>query len=136
MQIEPGVLSIIVSILTLVIGALMKAALSNRERELDRRIDTMGARMDLVDTRLHAEEKATIRQDGKIEKVEEADLRFQSDVAEIKATMARKVDVEKMESHIAAGFARVDAALQRLQGNYRGGTSGQIPVTGYDPNKK
>jgi ABC-type lipoprotein release transport system permease subunit len=135
MQIELGMLSIIVSVMTLIVGALVRVAWGNREKEIDRRMDEMAEKVEIQNQRLHTEEKATIRQDGKIEKVEEADMRFQMDVSEIKATMARKADVEAVEKHIAAGFARVDAALQGLQkGGFRG-TSGQMQVPPYDPRK-
>jgi hypothetical protein len=140
MQIDLGMLSIIVSILTLVIGGLVRVALGNRENEIDRRLNEVGAKVDTLDLRLHSEEKATIRQDGKIEKVEEADLRFRDDMTEIKATMARKSDVEAVEKNIEAGFAHINVALQNLQrgsGGYRpSGTSGQMQVPSYTPTKK
>jgi len=121
-----------------VIGTLARLAWGNREKEIDRRLDEVVDRVDAQDARLHMEEKATIRQDGKIEKVEEADLRFQADMVEIKTTMARKADVEAVEKHISAGFARVDATLQNLQRTGSGGyrPSGTMNVPPYDPHKK
>jgi hypothetical protein len=138
MQIDIGMLSIIVSLLTLVFTGVVRYAVANREKELDSRHDKLDERVQTMDLRLHDEEKATIRQDGKIEKVEEADTRMRDDLTEIKSTMARKEDLLAIVKAMDTMSENVSKEIHALRSSSSGryaypGTSGQMGAANVPP---
>ncbi len=107
------------TILTIFLGlyvTLAKYALSQRDREIDRRLDEqhtqqLAAEMKCNDValRLMVEEKATIRQDGDMNLLKQTHSQVSDDLADLKATIVTKqefqawaVGVERLLNDIRA----------------------------------
>lgn len=104
MQVDLGtVLSVASVVMSAILGAwvaLARVAITNREKEIDRRIDEGRTKADNIDNRLHTEEKATIRQDGEILLVKQSNSDVKTDIDEIKRTMVTKDGFDRLERHI------------------------------------
>lgn len=115
----PAAISFGSTLLTLFLGlyvALAKYALSQRDREIDRRLDEqhtqqLAAELKCNDValRLMAEEKATIRQDGDMNLLKQTHSQVSDDLADLKATIVTKqefqawaVGVERLLNDIRA----------------------------------
>jgi hypothetical protein len=128
MQIDATVLSMVVSALSVVIVGLARFGLVAKEKDIDRRIDNVVGDVKMIDVRLHTEEKATIRQDGNIRLVEEADTRIREDLDEIKLMMARKEDIRAIERSVETMSANLMREINNLRSPPRAGQYGyQMP---------
>jgi len=106
------VLSVLSTIASLGFAAWLttaRYAWSNREKDIDRRIEDVRSLAAAVDTRLHTEEKATIRQDGEISLVKQTHGNIDDDVQEIKRTMVTKVELQHL-------IRTTDQILQKIEG--------------------
>lgn len=139
MQIDATVLSMVVSALSVVIVGLARFGLVAKEKDIDNRIGTVTSELKAIDVRLHTEEKATIRQDGNILLVEEADTRIREDLDEIKMMMARKEDIRAIERSVEMMSTNLMREINNLRSPPRVGQygyqnpSGQIHSS--DPKK-
>lgn len=105
MQIDLStVLAMFSTLASLAFGAWLataKYALSQREAEINRRMNLLDLEVKAIDTRLHTEEKATIRQDGDLLRVVDTHKNVAEDVQEIKRTMITKAEWVHFERMIA-----------------------------------
>jgi hypothetical protein len=125
MQIDLStVLAMISTIASLAFGAWLttaKYALSQREAEINRRMNLLDADVKGIDARLHTEEKATIRQDGDLQRAIDTHKNVAEDVLEIKRTMITKAEWVHFERAIAQQISLM------------GRSSGGIPRPEYTP---
>jgi DNA repair exonuclease SbcCD ATPase subunit len=97
------VLGLAASAASIIVGAwlaIIRYAIAQREREIERRLDDCRDETRKLSDRLHAEEKATIRQDGDVKLVRGAHENLAADIEEIKRTMATKTDTSNLDRHI------------------------------------
>lgn len=95
-----GFFGVVLSVTSMIVLALGRIAVANREKELDRRIDEVTKDHKATDTRLHAEEKATIRQDGEIKLVQQVHRNLARDIEDIKTYMVTKAEFNQLEKGI------------------------------------
>lgn len=110
------VIGIISTICSLGLGAWLavaKVALTNREKDIDRRLDDLRGDLRGIDTRLHAEEKSTIRQDGEIRLVQSTHDNLTSDMHEIRRTMVTKAEFAQLGRTTEQILARLDGRENR-----------------------
>ncbi len=115
----------ILSIASMIIVSLGKIAVSNRERDIDRRLEDLVKKAEGIDQRLHGEEKATIRQDGEIRMVRQHHEGVTDDINEIKRNMVTKVEWVQLEKVME----RLTAATERRPG-YASHSSSQYTSVG------
>lgn len=92
-----GFLATVISVTVGAWFATARYAVAQREREIDRRLDDCRDESKKLNERLHTEEKATIRQDGDVNRVRDSHGTLVSDIEEIKRTMVTKVEWIAME---------------------------------------
>jgi predicted AAA+ superfamily ATPase len=133
MQVELStVLSIFATFLSISMGvivAVARIAIGNREKEIDRRSDEQGKKLEAIDSRLHIEEKSTIRQDGVIDRLKDTHTNLASDVEEIKHNMFTKGEGVQLEKNIE----RILQSLERRPGYAGGGSSQYSQVRSESP---
>lgn len=95
-----SVFSAFMSAAVAVVVAIARVAFNNREREIDRRLDDCARTSQGIDTRLHAEEKATIRQDGEMALSRQNHSSLAEDIHEIKRLMVTKAEWQSLERHL------------------------------------
>jgi chromosome segregation ATPase len=113
--------------------ATAKYAFTQRENEIDRRLEDSMRAMATIDQRLNVEEKSTIRQDGELQRVKDASSHIESDIEEIKRTMVTKAEMQSIERLLNQMLAEMKSATSRS------GTSGRygaFPYASTDPPKK
>lgn len=98
---EPGaVIAIIIGVAGGMIGLLARISINSYTKK----IDEQSAEIKAIDARLHAEEKATIRQDGDIRLIAKDHTNLEKDMTEVKENMATKKDIESLEKMVERGF--------------------------------
>jgi len=106
--------------------AIFRYALSQKEREIDRRFEDVVRRAESTTDRLNDEEKATIRQDGQINLVQNNHDALTRDLEEIKRNMITKAEFEPRMTNLERTLNQI---LAELRGRYP--SYGQMPaVTG------
>lgn len=104
------VLAILSTVLTIGFGAWLataRYALSQRDAEINRRIEGVVADAKAIDQRLHVEEKATIRQDGDLLRVKDTHSNLAEDLQEIKRTMVTKAEWNGLERMLDNRFSEL-----------------------------
>jgi septal ring factor EnvC (AmiA/AmiB activator) len=82
-----GAFASVISVAVATWFAMARYAIAQREREIDRRLDDCRDESKKLNERLHTEEKATIRQDGDVNRVRDSHGTLAADIEEIKRTM-------------------------------------------------
>lgn len=112
MQVDVStVIALVSAICSFALGAWLfvaRIAISNREKEIDRRHDELRKRQEEMDLRLHTEEKSTIRQDGDLRLVQNTHDNLANDLQEIKRTMATKAELQHINRTTEQILARID----------------------------
>ena len=112
----------VISVLIAILGVVAKTLLSRTEKEMERRLersekDNAEIRGDMKllvaehskemkahHDRLHAEELATVKQDGEIARLQDKHDVFVDDIHEIKRSMATKAEILSLEKSIMGRF--------------------------------
>jgi hypothetical protein len=92
-----GFLATVISVAVGAWFATARYAISQREREIDRRLDDCRDELRKLNERLHTEEKATIRQDGDVARVRDSHGTLLCDIEEIKKSMVTKSEFLVLE---------------------------------------
>jgi len=95
--------------------AIFRYALSQKEREFDRRFEDIERRAETNLGRLNDEEKATIRQDGQINLVQNNHDALTRDLEEIKRNMITKAEFEPRMTNLERTLNQI---LAELRGRY------------------
>jgi len=110
------VLGFLATVISVAVGAwfaVARYAIAQREREIDRRLDDCRAECRVLNDRLHTEEKATIRQDGDVNRVRDSHGTLVNDIDEIKKSMVTKTE-----------FWALEKALNQILNEMQRGRSG------------
>lgn len=114
-----GFLATVISVAVGAWFAIARYALSQREREIDRRLDDCRDELRKLNDRLHTEEKATIRQDGDVNRVRDSHGTLAADIEEIKRTMAaldktlNQIHVEMQRGRSGGAYSAIPTAFPK-----------------------
>lgn len=85
-----------------------------RERAAEKEREDQREELNELDRRMHAEEKVTIRQDGEIARMQDANGRITRDLEDLASTVATKADVDRVERSVKEDVQNLSRLLEKL----------------------
>lgn len=113
-----SILAIICSICSVVIGALLRYAITNRDREVDKRIsdlekddNSVVGDVKKLTEKQHSDEVSRTRLEGEVKLLAQANGAIDRDLKDIKTSMVSRTEWTEAQSRIESAQARLETKL-------------------------